>query len=476
MSPEQPPAPARRTRVVIQSRLSSSRLPGKALLRLGGLPLIELVARRAARSGHEVVVATSVEPYDDRIADHLERVGVPVLRGDLDDVLGRFAAATADLADDDLVVRLTGDNPLMDAGVIDELMAAMAVSGNAYGRVDIDVVPEGLGCEVFTARDLRRAAAEATDPYDREHVTPWLRRTLGELAFAPAANPGDPVAHRATVDCLHDYDRISRLFDDEPDPVGIGWSTLMGRLVAAVAAAGAQDPAVDRDGPRLTAVLLGTARAGTTGDGVREAAAVRALFARAVDAGASHAVAGPGEAAVLAAGTLPALRQRLGLVVTLPPVEHPIDSPAHLAWQVRAGVERAMAEVQQRSLAGVLFASVEDAFAGDGGAWDTLLEYVGAGLVAEPGVVVAEPDHVGLLAGLDGLRLVVVPGDDERFRRPLVADQLAALTGGATLVALVEGGPDAVAAALAVPWVDAVVAQPASAAAWNAILAEVARR
>ena len=470
-----PPVPPRRTRVVIQSRLSSSRLPGKALLRLGGLPLIELVARRAARTGYEVVVATSVEPYDDRIADHLERVGVPVLRGDLDDVLGRFAAATADLADDDLVVRLTGDNPLMDADVIAELMAAMVASGHAYGRVDIDVVPEGLGCEVFTARDLRRAAAEATAPYDREHVTPWLRRALGELLFAPAANPGDPVAYRATVDCLHDYDRLSRLFDDEPDPVGVGWHTLMGRLVATVDAAGAQDPPVDRDGPRLTAVLLGASRAGRSGD-ARDAAAVRALFARAVDAGASHAVAGPGEASVLAAGTLPALRQRLGLIVTLPPIDTPLDGPGHLAWQVRAGVERAMAEVQQRSLAGVLFASAEDAFAGGGGAWATLLEYVAEGCVAEPGVVVTEPDHLGLLDALAGLRLVVVPGADPRFRAAQAADHLAALAERVTILAVVDGAPEAVADALAVPWVDAVVAQPATAAAWNAILAVGARR
>lgn len=475
MSPE-PPAGHRRTRVVIQSRLSSSRLPGKALLRLGGMPLIELVARRAARTGYEVVVATSREPYDDRIADHLNRVGVPVLRGDLDDVLGRFAAATADLADDDLVVRLTGDNPLMDADVIAELLAAAAGSGHAYGRVDIDVVPEGLGCEVFTAGDLRRAAAEATAPYDREHVTPWLRRTLGELLFAPAANPGDPVAYRATVDCLHDYDRVSRLFDEEPDPVGVGWSVLLGRLVAAVDAAGAQAPPVDRDGPRLSQVLLGTSLAGRTGAAGRDAAAVRALFVRAVDAGASHAVAGPGEAGVLAAGTLPALRQRLGLIVTLPAVERPIDSPAHLAWQVRAGVERAMAEVQQRTLGGVLFASAEDAFAGDGGAWAALQEYVREGRVAEPGVVVGDPDHLGLFSDLDGLRLVAVPGPDGRFLGHRAADQLTALAGRATILALAGDDPDAVAAALGVPWVDAVVAQPRSAAAWNAILAAVTPR
>lgn len=465
----------RRTRVVIQSRLNSSRLPGKALMHLGGMPLIELVARRASRTGYEVVVATSVEPYDDRIADHLTRVGVPVLRGDLDDVLGRFAAATADLADDDLVVRLTGDNPLMDADVIAELMAAMAGSSHAYGRVDIDVVPEGLGCEVFTARDLRRAAAEASDPYDREHVTPWLRRTLGELLFAPAANPGDPGAFRATVDCLHDYVRVSRLFDDEPDPVGVPWTALMARLAAQVDAAGARPAPVDRQGPPLARVLLGASGLGL-GGGPRDAAVVRDAFARALDAGVTHALAAPGEAALLASGTLPALRQRLAAVVTLPALDSPIDGPGHLAWQVRALVERAMAELQGRRLGGVLFASAEDAFAGDGGAWDTLREYVAEGLVAEPGVVVTDPQQLGMLADLEGLALVLVDAADARLRTPQAADRLAALAERATVLARTGADPDAAASAIALPWVDAVVAEPADAAGLGRILRAVAAR
>ena len=118
-----------RTRVVIQSRLSSSRLPGKALMDLGGMPLIELVARRASRTGFEVVVATSVGAYDGRIARHLERVGIRVVRGQLDDVLGRFLVATEDLEPTDRVIRLTGDNPVGDASLVQEMLDEMAGSG-----------------------------------------------------------------------------------------------------------------------------------------------------------------------------------------------------------------------------------------------------------------------------------------------------------------------------------------------------------
>lgn len=443
-----------RTRVVIQSRLNSSRLPGKALMTIGGMPLIELVARRASRTGYEVVVATSVEPYDDRIADHLERVGIPVLRGDLDDVLGRFVAATADLAADDLVVRLTGDNPIMDADVIAELMSAMQGSGHAYGRVDIDAVPEGLGCEVFAAGDLRRAGAAATASYDREHVTPWLRRTLGELLFAPAGNPGQPHAYRATVDCLDDYDRVSRLFDGIDDPVHVPWSTLMARLVTTVDA-GPRASEIDRPGPRLTSVIIGTA-----GLVDADASVVRQTFTDAVARGVSHVVADPGEASVVAAGTLPALRQRIGAIVTLPRIETPIDGPAHLAWQVRAGVERAMADIGGRRLAGVLFASAEDAFAGDGAAWTTLRDYVDQGLVDEIGVVLTEPEQAGMLDSLDGLGLVVVDLADERMVAPQASDHLAALASDVTILAFAAANPEAQRAVLAVPWVDAVVGSP----------------
>src|SRR6478735_1250818 len=204
-----PGEPVPRTRVVIQSRLNSSRLPGKAMLTIAGMPLIELVARRASRSGHEVVVATSEEPYDERIAGHLSSVGIPIVRGSLDDVLSRFVEATADLAPDDRVVRLTGDNPVADADLVDELLAALDASDHRYGRVDIDQVPEGLGAEAFSVAALREANATTTDAYDREHVTPWLRRTLGELLFVPRGCPDDVHAYRATVDTLGDYVRVS---------------------------------------------------------------------------------------------------------------------------------------------------------------------------------------------------------------------------------------------------------------------------
>ncbi len=449
-----------RTRVVIQSRLSSSRLPAKALLPLGGMPLIELVARRASRGGHEVVVATSDEASDDLIARHCERAGIAVVRGPLDDVLGRFALAAQGLDDADRVVRITGDNPLVDAALIDELASAMEASGNVYARVEVEHVPYGLGAEAFSAGDLRRAASEATSPFDREHVTPWLRRTLGELSYVPPASPGGSAAYRCTVDCLDDYERMAALFEGVDDSVGTPWPDLAARLGTGDASVGL----IERDGAPLSAYALGVQNLVDA-----PAADIRSTFARAARRGVTHVLARPEGASAIAAGTLPALRDRFGIIVMLPAIDTPIDGPGHLAWQVRAGVEHALAVTQAGTLAGVLFASAEDAFAGDGGAWDALGEYVARGRVAERGVVLTDPEQAGMLERLDGLSLVVVDASDPRYLAPQTADRLSALGEGVTILS-VAPSPDAARAALAVAWVDAVIAQPRSADDLDAIL------
>lgn len=432
---------------------------------VGGMPLIELVARRASRTGHEVIVATSVEPYDDRIATHLQRVGVPVVRGSLDDVLGRFVQATEDMEPTDRVVRLTGDNPIADGSLVDELIVAMEASGHAYARVDIDQVPEGLGAEVFSVEDLRAANQQATAAYDREHVTPWLRRELGELLFAPKKNPGDPIAYRCTTDCLNDYDRISRLFDDEADPVAVPWDRLVEKLKVSVDAQGPMAPVASRKGPRLTRITLGTARIGRTStDETRDGATVRDVFATAVNRGISHVLAEPGLTGVVRQGTIPALQQRLGTLVKLPSLTRR-ESSAGLICQVRASAERAFADLGNRRVAGLLLGSVEDALAGESAAWRRLGEYRAEGVASEIGVCLTETAEAASLAQLPGLDLVVVPvtDTDRRFLAQGIADVLSDLAAsGVTVLADVEASsPETVREVLDVPWVASVVVDPA---------------
>src|SRR4051812_2898516 len=107
-----------RTRVVIQARMGSTRLHGKIMADLAGRPMLAHIVRRLQATAEyvpgawEVVVATSTDPADD-LTEHLcQTLGVPCVRGSQDDVLARYLAATTDLADNDVILRATADNPL----------------------------------------------------------------------------------------------------------------------------------------------------------------------------------------------------------------------------------------------------------------------------------------------------------------------------------------------------------------------------
>lgn len=404
-----------RTRVVIQSRLSSSRLPGKALMTIGGMPLVELVARRASRTGHEVVVATSTEAYDDRIAQHCAAVGLDVVRGSLDDVLGRFVLATEDLEPQDRVVRLTGDNPFADSGLVDELLDATAASGCTYGRVDIDRSPEGLGAEVFTADALRRASESTSDPYDREHVTPWLRRALGELLLVPKGAPADVRAYRATVDTLHDMVRVSTVFDGVGDPVGIRWQELMARLVERVDALGPRVPAA-ATGPYSLLVVSARRFGDDRGRPPAEhAEAVRALVAEALDRGVTHVEVGGDDddtAEILRATVEPALTQRLGVILRVGTGSGAVR-PA--ATTLATAIERDLARMGRRSVDTLVLEPL-----GDDDAWRIAQSYRAAGVAARLGAVATTSDDLRRATRLGGLQWLEVRGE--------AADEAPALT------------------------------------------------
>lgn len=152
--------------IILQCRAGSTRLPGKALLPLGSLPVAVLAARRASGPAKRRVLATSNEPSDDALAGEAAAHGIEVLRGARDDVLGRFVAALGDVPDDTLVTRLTGDNPVPDHHLIDEVVIAMEARDLDYiTTTHPDTgLPYVANVEITRARHLREAAREAHRP------------------------------------------------------------------------------------------------------------------------------------------------------------------------------------------------------------------------------------------------------------------------------------------------------------------------
>ena len=202
---------------ILQARMSSTRLPGKVLAPLAGAPMIlrQIERLRRARKLERIVVATSIRADDDPLAEVLATAGIPVYRGDLDDVLGRFVGALDAFGPARAVVRLTADCPLADPEVIDATVARFEDSGADYASnvAEPRTFPKGLDVEVMTAAALRRAAVETRDPHDREHVTPYLYRHPDRFRLVGHAQAADEGAVRWTVDRPDDLAFVRAVYD-----------------------------------------------------------------------------------------------------------------------------------------------------------------------------------------------------------------------------------------------------------------------
>lgn len=210
-----------RTVAIVQARMSSSRLPGKVLLPLGGLPMILFMLRRVqrAQSIDAICLATSSDPSDDRLAATVQGAGYAVHRGSLDDVLERYAGAAAAMRAE-TVVRLTGDCPLIDPAQIDRVVDTLHARGLDYANnSEQPTYPDGLDVEAMRADALMAAMAEARLPSEREHVTPFIRHRGERFRLACLQGPVDLSALRWTVDHDDDYQVVRALVDGVANPV-----------------------------------------------------------------------------------------------------------------------------------------------------------------------------------------------------------------------------------------------------------------
>lgn len=195
---------------IIQARMTSTRLPGKILKKVMGKPLLAyMVARvKEAKSVSGVVIATTDNPEDDAVAELATKLRVPVFRGSEEDVLERFYLA-AKCYGGEFIMRLTGDCPLIDPELIDELVRFVEQGNYDYASNCLDpTLPDGLDAEVFTFSALQEAYQFALLPSEREHVTPFIRKQTGHLRIGSWRYKHDLSGHRWTVDEPDDYDFV----------------------------------------------------------------------------------------------------------------------------------------------------------------------------------------------------------------------------------------------------------------------------
>jgi spore coat polysaccharide biosynthesis protein SpsF len=202
---------------IIQARMGSSRLPGKALLDIAGRSMLARVVDRArrARTFDRIIVATTTKAQDDPVAEHGRALSVDVYRGDEDDVLDRYyQAATQHRLD--VIVRITSDCPLLDPDLADEVVRPLL---DPATRVDYSAntlrrtYPRGLDVQAVPFAALERAWREATSVHERAHVFPYIYEHPDRFSLSGLADAVDRSDMRWTVDTDADLTFVREIYN-----------------------------------------------------------------------------------------------------------------------------------------------------------------------------------------------------------------------------------------------------------------------
>jgi spore coat polysaccharide biosynthesis protein SpsF len=204
--------------IIIQARMGSERLPGKVLMTVGGRPMLEHQVRRLQQCTKvdAIVLATTVNPSDDPLADLAQRLGVHCYRGSEHDVLIRYIGAARE-SSADVVVRVTADCPLIEPSIVDEVIDELVVHSHSCdyaSNVLQRSFPRGLDVEALYRDTLERIARMATSRPAREHVTYFLTQERPDLfSVRSVTDVEDNSDLRWTVDTAEDLAVIREIYD-----------------------------------------------------------------------------------------------------------------------------------------------------------------------------------------------------------------------------------------------------------------------
>jgi spore coat polysaccharide biosynthesis protein SpsF len=201
---------------VVQARLGSSRLPGKALALLAGKPMFHHIVERlrTCATVHDLILATTDDPADEALVECAGALGVRTYRGSVDDVLDRMVGAGRS-AGADVMVRVTGDDPFKDPEVTDLAVLRLLEDGAEYvSNTLVPTYPEGVDIEVVTMDALGRAWSEAQLHSEREHVTPYIWKQPDRFRLVNITHTTDLSSMRWTVDYPEDLAFARAVYDE----------------------------------------------------------------------------------------------------------------------------------------------------------------------------------------------------------------------------------------------------------------------
>lgn len=200
---------------IIQARCGSTRLPGKIFRKIDGKPLLWHVVNRLtyAELIDEIVVATTTNNIDDSVEEWCNKNKIKCYRGSEDDVLNRFYNAAITFPCD-VIVRVTADDPFKEPSIIDTIIKKLIDENlDLSCNVFPPSFPEGLDCEVFTFNVLETMEKTTKDPYDREHVTPYIYNNPDKFKIENITSSRQLSSYRWTIDNLEDYEMVNAIYE-----------------------------------------------------------------------------------------------------------------------------------------------------------------------------------------------------------------------------------------------------------------------
>lgn len=204
-----------KTVAIVQARMGSKRFPKKVLAKVGDKTLIEILLTRLNRSTEidEICVAIADDSGAQELRAHVEKLGYSVFVGHESDVLNRYASA-AKTYNADIIVRITGDCPLVDFSIVDQIIRLRKSSGSDYAsNTNPPSYPDGFDVEVFTRQALEKADLFAQTAFQREHVTPYILEN-SEFSKSCLRSEVDFSWLRLTVDERVDLEVIRGVFEE----------------------------------------------------------------------------------------------------------------------------------------------------------------------------------------------------------------------------------------------------------------------
>lgn len=209
---------------IVQARMGSTRFPNKVMQLISGKPMIEVLLTRLSQSKYidQIVLATSDDTRNDRLEKHIKTIGYDVYRGSENDVLDRYYNAAKKYAPD-VVVRITGDCPIIDPNIVDLVIEKFKTKNVDYvSNTCPPSYPDGLDTEVFRFSSLKEAWNQASSPFDREHVTPYIRNSE-KFRIHNVINIENYSSERWTVDETKDFEVITHIFDHFKGRIDFSW-------------------------------------------------------------------------------------------------------------------------------------------------------------------------------------------------------------------------------------------------------------